>query len=183
MTFEQKKAQIFFPKYPFLIPRDERGKRAYDTNHYFWLDIPNGWQKVFFQMCEDLKEELLKKGLLEDYCFREVKNDCGSMVIADNGKCTKEVRDILKKYEVLVRYVCAECAMPAIVENRRFGFSLCENCRKKKISFKEDEEELMPRIYYKRTVIKDGKTKIENVSIEEEWERYLERNKFKFYEV
>jgi hypothetical protein len=74
LTEGQQKVYDICQEYPFLIPRDLEGKidKTYDYS-YISLGIPNGWSKLFFQMCADLKKVLIEEDCLETFYFVDVK--------------------------------------------------------------------------------------------------------------
>lgn len=92
-------------KYPFLIPRNLwSGMRIteaqnggywpgepgaipeYDYEYTELDDMPKGWRIAFGeQMCEELKQELIKFNYLDDYEITQVKEKWGSLRWYDNG--------------------------------------------------------------------------------------------------
>ena len=62
--------KLIVEKYPFLHIRDIDG--GIDTESKFpmmSLEIPDGWNKLFFQLCDDIKPILEKEGMLYDFYF------------------------------------------------------------------------------------------------------------------
>ena len=83
-------------KYPFLRIRDIDGTA--DTNVEFPMihpEIPNGWYKLFFQMCDDIKAVLEKEGTVEEFYFLQVKEKYNQLRCYSNG--SSEVEEIIQK--------------------------------------------------------------------------------------
>ena len=115
-------------KYPFLRLRNIDG--TIDTESEFpmiGLDIPQGWNKLFFQMCSDLKPVLEREGNLQTFYFIQVKEKYNTLRCYHSG-CSQEIQNILDKYEQMAYYVCTVCGKPAICETQGYFASLCDNC-------------------------------------------------------
>ena len=57
-------------KYPFLRARNIDGTVDMEAKFpMISLEIPNGWFKLFFQMCDDIKPLLEEEGVLNDFYF------------------------------------------------------------------------------------------------------------------
>ena len=67
-------------KYPSLRIRDIHGH--IDTKSKFPmipLEIPDGWVRLFFSMCNEIKPILKKEGKLYDFYFIQVKEKYGNL--------------------------------------------------------------------------------------------------------
>lgn len=104
--------KILIEKYPFLLPRNRWSGEVPDDYDYSYTELdamPIGWKKAFGELiCEDLKNELIKSDLLNEYRILEIKEKYGTLRWDDNGH-TKEIRDIFIKYEYLSQFVCIFC--------------------------------------------------------------------------
>lgn len=120
-------------KYPFLMIRNQEGNidKNYDYS-YTWLDeIPSGWKKLFLQMCEDIRNELIKYNCLNDYYFLEVKEKYGSLTVYDNDTPSEEINEILDKYSYLSNYICIDCGSTnAILYTAGWWEPYCDKCFK-----------------------------------------------------
>ena len=75
--------------------------------------MPCGWRKAFgIQMCKDLRKQLWKEGNLFKYRITQIKEKWG-VLCWYNETASKEVYEIIKKYEKLSRNTCIVCGEPA----------------------------------------------------------------------
>lgn len=75
--------------------------------------MPCGWRKAFgIQMCKDLRKQLWKEGNLFKYRITQIKEKWG-ILCWYNESASKEVYEIIKKYEKLSRNTCIVCGKPA----------------------------------------------------------------------
>ena len=99
-------------EYPFLLPRNVfTGKVSDDYDYRYTLldDMPRGWKGAFGeQLCRELKEALIKEGILEDYRVVQVKEKFGQLRWYDNC-CSGKVYKVIDKYESLSEHTCIEC--------------------------------------------------------------------------
>lgn len=81
---------------------------------YTELDaMPCGWRKAFgIQMCKDLRKQLWKEGNLFKYRIAQIKEKWGELCWYD-ACASKEVHEIIEKYEKLSRNTCIICGEPA----------------------------------------------------------------------
>lgn len=112
-------------RFPFL---------AYSEDNTFlgtWLDqMPDGWRIAFgIQMCEELKEELLKYDYLNDYKVVEVKEKFGGLRWYDNGSPQdSKVYDIIDNYMELSEKICIICGRPATCYTLGWINPYCRTC-------------------------------------------------------
>ena len=130
-------------RYPFLIPYHRwYGKCMWESkdNWYYCspysyteLDaMPKGWRKAFgVQMCEEIREELIKNDSLYDYRITQIKEKYGELRWYDWGtKKGSKVWDIIDKYTELSRHICLHCGRPAeIIDNCGWLEPVCEGCQ------------------------------------------------------
>ena len=131
-------------RYPFLIPRhiwtdkimwkvpksDWRYTQPYS---YTELDMmPDGWRKAFGeQMCEEIREALIKANYLYDYRITQIKEKYGTLRWYDFG-APASVHDIIDRYEDLSGHTCMICGAPA--ETKSDGYwldTICNKCADK----------------------------------------------------
>ena len=175
LSENQKEIYKICMKYPFLIPRDIEGKRDEDFDYsYLGLEIPDGWNKLFYQMCSDIKPILEKEGLLDDFYFIQVKEKF-NMLRCYYSNAPEEVRKIVAKYELMAPYICTECGKPAVYETQGYYASYCENCLNNLASHPEVEK-IEPKTYYKFRGYSNGEHYEKTISFEDEWNRYLKEN-------
>jgi len=162
-------------EYPFLRARNIDG--TIDTESKFpmiGLEIPNGWYKLFFQMCDDIKTILEEKGKLNDFYFIQVKEKYNELVCYSNGEGSPAVEVILQKYGYIARFVCVNCGMPAHYETRGYIASLCETCFRNNGFERDICDDLEFKDSYEVVGFRDGKSYKSIVSVKDEWNRYLQ---------
>lgn len=172
MTQEQIKQLV--ERYPFLIPRNVwTGKilENYDYTYMIGWGLPDGWHRLFLQMCEDIRQPLIDADYLEQFRFSQVKEKYNRMCLYNFG-APKAVDEILSKYEMMAGYVCTKCGKPAVYETRDYIASYCEDCWKD-MGLAEKAKVIEFKPYYKRTNWGTGGKLSEIISFEEEWNRYL----------
>lgn len=117
-------------KYPWLIPRNWRGKKYKDYDYsYHMLDDIKGWWKCFGEMmCEELLIELKRTHHVKDFRILEYKEKYGEMVLTPSYY-NETIGNILRKYEVISRNVCMLCGKPDVAQTTRgWILPLCEKC-------------------------------------------------------
>lgn len=130
MTKEETKKLV--ERYPYLLPYNVwTGKvpEEYDYSYTFPLEIPDGWMKLFLQMCEDIRQPLIDAGRIDDFRFLQVKEKYNHLTVYFNG-APDEVCEIIDKYSTMSRYVCTRCGKPAVYETLGYIASYCEDCWK-----------------------------------------------------
>jgi hypothetical protein len=99
---------------------------------YTELDaMPYGWRKAFgIQMCKDIKNALINelgyKGLF-NYRISQIKEKFGSLRWYDNGG-TKNIHNIIDKYEDLSYKTCINCGKPATKISQGWISPYCDDC-------------------------------------------------------
>ena len=120
-------------KYPWLIPTNRwTGEIVEDYDYdYTELDsMPEGWRIAFGdQMVEELNQELVKGGFVNDYRITQIKEKFGGLRWYDNGN-TEEGYNIINKYESLSRKTCICCGKPAKYITLGWISPFCEDCIK-----------------------------------------------------
>lgn len=122
-------------------------KKLRDLTWWFWTVIldniciipkhteldamPEGWRKAFgLKMCEEIKQSLIKTGgrkLLNKYRICQIKEKFGGLRWYDNNS-TKEIQNIINKYETISEYTCIDCGKSAKYRTKGWIVPLCENC-------------------------------------------------------
>lgn len=173
MSKKQKKIYNICMEYPFLIPRDIGGNIDEDFEYeYLGLEIPNGWYKLFLQMCADIKPFLERDGLLDDFYFIQVKEKYNFMRCYYT-KAPWEVDQIISKYEHMAHYICTVCGRPATCETTGYFASFCDDCWKDYMRH-ENIEWLDFKPYFKvSTLTEDTHYDEKTISFKDEWNRYV----------
>ena len=176
LSENQKEIYNICKEYPFLIPRDIDGSIDEDFDYtYLGLEIPDGWNKLFLQLCSDIKPLLEQEGLLDKFYFIQVKEKFNLLRCYSNGVSSKEIEDIINKYEHMAYYVCTICGKPATCETTGYWASFCDDCWKD--HFRHEHIEWIEfKPYYKLSGFSKGEHYEKTISFEEEWNRYLKVN-------
>ena len=161
-------------RYPFLIPRNVfTGEipEDYDYTYIMYLELPKGWHKLFFQLCEDIRQPLIDTNYLDKFRFTQVKEKYNTMRCYHTG-APEEVCRIIEKYEQMAYYVCTNCGKPATCETTGYFASFCDDCRKDLVGH-QPVEFIEFRDYFKLTRFTKGvETELE-ISFKAEWIRYI----------
>lgn len=104
--------------YPFAVPRDSQGK---PIENLLWDELlPKGWYILFYQMCEEIKEEPVSK----DFYFLDIKEKYGEMRCSAVNSIYS-IDKIIEKYETLSKYYCINCGR----RKEPTSTYLCEKCK------------------------------------------------------
>ena len=120
MTNEEMKE-----RYPFL---------EFDEEGYSFLDdMPIGWKAAFGeQLCEELRQLLLRANFLDKYKVCQVKEKFGELRWYDDsgvpGKFLSEYYDLLDKYRDISRRTCVRCGQPAQYMTTGWIIPICKKC-------------------------------------------------------
>ena len=98
-------------RFPFLQIRDIFTNEPLPEWEDFTAldDMPGGWRKSFgVDMCEEVKEILVKEGKLEEYQVRQIKEKFGELRWYGNY-ISPELAEVLNKYTKLSRITCMVC--------------------------------------------------------------------------
>ena len=110
-------------KYPFLLPRNRWTGLVHPDYDYSFTELdsmPTGWKKAFGeQMCEEIKQELEDKGILDKYRM---------LCWYDFGCTEKMLHEIIPKYEELSKHTCICCGKPATKVTLGWISPYCDEC-------------------------------------------------------
>lgn len=133
-------------RYPFLIPRNVwTGKIVWeqfkDTSKYEYTELDclePGWRKAFgTQICEELRQALLKANLLSKYHIMQIKEKFGELRWYDGGGI-EETEQIIHKYRELSRHTCYVCGAPGeIINDDGWDVTMCPKCYEKMCKTRE----------------------------------------------
>lgn len=132
-------------RYPFLIPRNRwTDKLIWDKTDkysmpysYTELDaMPDGWRRAFgIEMCEEIREELIKYNYLDKYRIADIKEKFGELRWYDNGApvgCAEKIWKIIDKYTELSHHTCMICGKPTETSSDGYWlYTLCNKCKEK----------------------------------------------------
>lgn len=175
----QLKVKQLVEKYPFLLPRNiftDKLPDDYDYTYIKYLEIPKGWNKLFLQLCEDIRQPLIDEGYLDNFRLTQVKEKFNELRVYHTG-APDVVEDIIRKYEVMAKYVCSHCGRPADYETCEcYIESFCSNCCCKE-RLAHNCGSIKPIIFKDSFVLtqydKTLKKTETNISFRDEWERYI----------
>lgn len=122
-------------RYPFLMPRNLWTGEVSDEYDYTYTKLdamPNGWRIAFGeQMCEEIREELIKADYLDRYRIMDIKEKWGRLAWYDNYGTDRLYREIIPKYERLSEHTCIRCGRPATKVSTAWISPWCDGCAKK----------------------------------------------------
>ena len=164
--------------YPYLQPRNVFTDKIPEDYDYEYIlgehDLPEGWFELFLQMCEDLREPLAKADYLDKFRFSQIKEKFGSMRAYTFG-ATREVQNIIAKYEFLSTQVCCVCGKSATVRTYDWTCPYCFEHVKYSNENLDDCAVIDPKTSYTRLVYSAGVTTETTIDCTDEWNRYLAR--------
>lgn len=175
----QEEIKKLIERYPYLLPRNvwtDKIPEDYDYTYIIGLEIPNGWRKLFFQLCEDIRQPLIDAGYLDKFRFSQIKEKYNRLECYNFG-APETVQNIIDKYSVMAGYVCTRCGKPATCETQGYIASFCDDCWKE-IGRHERIERLEFKPYYKVIGYAKGEQYEKIISFEDEWNRYLKENNY-----
>lgn len=173
MTIEQNKKLI--ERYPYLLPRNVFTDELPEDYDYSYIrgigEIPPGWEKLFLQMCEDIRQPLIDAGQLETFRFTQIKEKYNRLECYNNGG-PDAVHDILDKYSMMASFICTRCGKPATFETNGYIASYCDDCWKDSVRHQPGEWIKFKSTYIVRGWANGGWYE-RLVSFEDEWNRYI----------
>lgn len=173
----QEKIKALIERYPFLLPRNvwtDEVDEDYDYSYIFPLEIPEGWDRLFFQLCEDIRQPLIDVDYLDKFRLLQVKEKFNQLIVYHQGvpEAAAVVERIIDKYSMMAGYVCTVCGKPATYETHGYVASYCDDCWKDYV--RHDKGEWIKfKPEYKVIGWKDGEKYEMTISFEDEWNRYL----------
>lgn len=174
MTQEEIKKLV--ERYPYLLPRNVWTGKVSEDYDYTYIrgigEIPNGWEKLFLQMCEDIRQPLIDADYLDKLMFSQIKEKWNRLECYNFG-APEKVHEIIDKYSVMASYICTRCGKPATCESQGWIESFCDDCWKGVIK-PEYIERIKFKPYYKVEGYKNGKRYKKTISFKDEWNRYLD---------
>ena len=158
---------------PYLAPHNAWTGEVAEDYDYSYIegdyDLPAGWNKLFLQMCRDIKEPLGRAGIKDKFYFMQLKEKWNSLRAYHNG-ATEEVERIIQKYSHLSQFVCSKCGKPATYETSGYILSYCTDCWSDMGRHKPGELITYDPILTITRYTKEGKT-TEMIDCGEEWRR------------
>ncbi len=130
-NFDIEKNKALIERYPFLKPRNEwTGKDLEDYDYSFTeLDsLPRGWVKAFGeQMCEELREVLIREDCLDEWRIDQLKEKFGEMRLYPNFY-SKDIDAVINKYTDISATTCVGCGKPATHYTTGWILPFCWDC-------------------------------------------------------
>ena len=131
-------------RYPFLIIRNWKTDKPIEYPYTYLDDMLYGWKRAFGkQMCEEIRQVLIKGGYLYDYRVVQVKEKFGGLRWYDEGAPSsiyRELQDVIDKYEELSYCTCRCCGRPATKISLGWISPFCDRCAGKlneRVKFRE----------------------------------------------
>ena len=170
----QEEIKALIERYPFLLPRNvftDEVSEDYDYTYIFGLEIPKGWYKLFFQLCEDIRQPLIDANYLDKFRLLQVKEKYNRLEVYNTG-APEVVQDIIDKYSKMASYICTVCGKPATYETSGYIASFCTDCKTDFVHY-ENGGWIKFKPWFKVTVWQNGEEYEKTISFEDEWDRYL----------
>lgn len=176
--------------YNTCIDDKRKGVKNFFINYnYTWYDdIPHGWKKAFGKQ---LSKEIKKAGIpyikqgrkWEDILsFQQIKEKWGELCLY--ASATKEIQDVLEKYETMSSGYCIICGKPARYITKGWISFVCEKCyirylkerdlTKEEINKYKQENRLTKDDISKSTRFEYKTLEVEEFSSEEDCQKRLE---------
>lgn len=175
LTPKQQRNKELVERYPFLLPRNVFTDKLPEDYDYSYIrgigELPKGWERLFLQMCEDIRQPLLEAGYLDKFRFTQIKEKYNRMECYNFG-APEDVHEILNKYSMMAGYICTICGQPATFETEGYIASYCDSCRSKYACYIAGEE-LPFSTQFTVSGFKDGEHYKKIISFEDEWNRYI----------
>lgn len=172
----QEEVKQLIERYPYLTPRNvwtDKIPEDYDYTYIIGDELPQGWKKLFLQMCEDIRQPLIDSNYINNFRFTQVKEKYNTMRCYVTN-APKDIFQILFKYEVMAKFICTQCGQPATQEIQGYVISLCDECYNK---FSRVSGESVEPIEFKTEFTRNGYSGgycfTETISFENEWNRYI----------
>ena len=137
-------------KFPFLRPTEDfdTGRPVseddYDYSYTVLDELWPGWRKSFVeQMCQEIYDELVETGHLDDYIVEQAKEKFGFIHWYDYGGTDRIDREIIPKYEEISSRTCILCGAPATKRSTGWICPYCDKCAPKDaipINYKEHKK-------------------------------------------
>lgn len=136
ITIDNNKDTIAYNKslisrFPFLLPRSVATDEPILDFDYSYTNLdrmPAGWRKAFGEeMCEKIREVLVREGCLDEYRLLQVKAKYGILCWYDFGG-TEGVWDVVSEYEELSKHTCIRCGKPATRITTGWVSPYCDDC-------------------------------------------------------
>lgn len=132
MPTNKETNQILVERFPFLLPHNrwtDKVPEDYDYSYTELDSMPDGWRKAFGeQMCEEIREELVRVDYLDKYRITQIKEKYGTLRWYDFGCTERMLREIIPKYEHLSARICIRCGNPATKVSTGWISPYCDAC-------------------------------------------------------
>lgn len=118
--------------YPFLRPRNRWTDKIIEDADYTELDaMEPGWREAFGeQMCQEIKEALIKSEMLDSFRILDIKEKYGMLRFYCNVDDSQHsILNIIGKYENLSKNTCCKCG--EATDKKHLGLPLCDSCIEK----------------------------------------------------
>lgn len=155
---------------PYLVPRNVWTGKIVENYDYSYIEgeyeLPSGWLKLFLMCMEDIRQPLVDSNYLNEFRFSQIKEKYNTMRLYNFG-ASKEVHDIISKYEYISQFVCQKCGKPATKETIGWITSYCDDCIPK--GYKYEEIKFEPVMHITR-FSKEGNVE-EHIDCSDIWRR------------
>ena len=138
---EAKRNRELCRKYPFLLPYEalietDDGDCLPKTDtvspdfdySYTMLDfVPSGWQNLFLEMCEEIRQKLTGTDEFHRIRFFEIKEKYGGLRLAATGG-NSETDAVIDRCERDSQRICVKCGKTATRISKGWICPYCDDC-------------------------------------------------------
>lgn len=176
-SLEQQQNKKLVERYPFLLPRNVWTDEIPDDYDYSYIngigEIPKGWEKLFLQLCEDIRQPLIDADYLDKFRFTQIKEKYNRLECYNSG-APQEVHEIIDKYSMMAGYICTVCGKPATIETEGYIASYCDECWRSRAKYYTGTGNWLKfKPSYQVRGFKDGKSYTKTISFKREWKKYI----------
>ena len=132
MRLSKEKNKELIERFPFLMPHNRWTDETPEDFDYSYTELdamPDGWRKAFGeQMCEEIREELVRVDYLDKYRITQIKEKYGTLRWYDFGCTERILREIIPKYVHLSARTCIRCGNSATKVSTGWVSPYCDTC-------------------------------------------------------
>ena len=110
-----------------FLPRTDSVSPDFDYSYTMLDFVPAGWQNLFLEVCEKIRQELAGTDEFHRIRFFEIKEKYGGLRLATTGG-NSETDAIIDQCERYSQRICVECGKPATRISKGWICPYCDDC-------------------------------------------------------